>query len=404
MVTIFLILSYLKQDWAILVAVFSFPFVKQFSIFGLQATLPGLLLSLLFFVLLTKIVIKKRKIKKTPLDLPFGLLIIAVIISGLNAINKKAYLVDTLHLIQFIAVYYLAVNLVSDTQFVKKIVLVFLLTLLLQSFYGIAQFITQKGPSESWLWESGGVIVRASGTAQLQLPVFLSPAILFCMTFLVYTERKIEKIFFMFPLLFFLVALYFTLVRGAWIACLFGILTILFLIHKDKFLLRKMLTVLASLMIITIVIIPIFPNIGGRIIKTFHNNTAAERTIQFRIDFWKETLKMFVKHPMIGVGFNNYSTHLPATLKYMEGQDPYNLFLRFLGETGIIGFSAWIFVLFRLFRSCWKNFNNPISTALAGVMVAWLLQSLYGTVLVGGFGDLYFFLMGIWINYNYLQK
>ena len=61
---------------------------------------------------------------------------------------------------------------------------------------------------------------------------------------------------------------------------------------------------------------------------------ASESSAYGRIDAWYEGLQMFIGHPVLGVGVNNFTEY-----NYLTA---HNSFVLVLAETGIIGFTVWL--------------------------------------------------------------
>ena len=63
---------------------------------------------------------------------------------------------------------------------------------------------------------------------------------------------------------------------------------------------------------------------------------------------------MWTKHPLIGVGLGNYLTELPNYLVSRQIyflQPVHNIYLLILSETGVIGFSFFLFVLWNTLKN-----------------------------------------------------
>jgi O-antigen ligase len=79
---------------------------------------------------------------------------------------------------------------------------------------------------------------------------------------------------------------------------------------------------------------------------------AAEPTSPgYRVVFWRNTLRMVGGHPILGVGTGGF---LDGYMPYVEGVpgwkgggtgDPHNQFLKVLGEQGLVGLSAFLFLI-----------------------------------------------------------
>ncbi|PIZ98601.1 MAG: hypothetical protein COX78_02950, partial [Candidatus Levybacteria bacterium CG_4_10_14_0_2_um_filter_35_8] len=76
--------------------------------------------------------------------------------------------------------------------------------------------------------------------------------------------------------------------------------------------------------------------------------------------FLKEAFDLFLKHPILGVGLNNFIVSIPSVMKPSELnslQPVHNIFVLNLVETGIIGS---LFFLYFLFLTIKKNYKKKI--------------------------------------------
>ncbi|MDO8582530.1 MAG: O-antigen ligase family protein, partial [bacterium] len=83
-----------------------------------------------------------------------------------------------------------------------------------------------------------------------------------------------------------------------------------------------------------------------------------------RLIAWKAGLQVFTEHPVTGVGWDNFYTALnahydPRLLRngFTETffDRPHNIFVQFLSETGVIGFSAYLFLIGCAFYAARRN-------------------------------------------------
>jgi O-antigen ligase len=128
----------------------------------------------------------------------------------------------------------------------------------------------------------------------------------------------------------------------------------------------------AMIVLATIITIVAFPLISEKIFsfKRDKNVTRAqmEKSAEMRPLFAIIAVNMFKDRPVMGCGFGQY-----AKAKYPYLQDPYsgkplsitrgfmqhNVFLAYLTETGLIGLSCLLIMLFQMGRVSWKVWNNP---------------------------------------------
>ena len=90
---------------------------------------------------------------------------------------------------------------------------------------------------------------------------------------------------------------------------------------------------------------------GAVIGHGIHHGTLFADSLTFRWRYWVAAWKLFLLHPAVGVGWENFGPHylavrLPVAAE--EIKDPHNLFVRFATELGVIGLLlavAWLLLL-----------------------------------------------------------
>jgi hypothetical protein len=120
----------------------------------------------------------------------------------------------------------------------------------------------------------------------------------------------------------------------------------------------------------------------------FHSLPSA--SLNFRWRYWVAAWRMFLDHPMLGVGWNNFGPHylhyrLPAAAE--EILDPHNFLLRFLTEAGIIGAGLAVGWVARLWWELTSNRQSsvvvpdPIDLRLiAWIVIAALVINFFASV------------------------
>ncbi|UCH89660.1 MAG: O-antigen ligase family protein, partial [Thermoplasmata archaeon] len=78
-----------------------------------------------------------------------------------------------------------------------------------------------------------------------------------------------------------------------------------------------------------------------------------------RLVSWREALKNWLKHPIIGYGVTGYS--------FVDAQYP-----RVLTETGILGFIAFIYLLFSIFRLAVNNLRTVTTPHFKGLCLGFM--------------------------------
>ncbi len=138
---------------------------------------------------------------------------------------------------------------------------------------------------------------------------------------------------------------------------------------------------LAALFVVAIIFVP---SILERALARFDAaaTTTPGGTILLRMTLWKAAIKVFLDHPLTGIGpgvfryVDQYygSLWFGPTYPFVRGLSAHNLFLHYLAETGIIGVLAMLSLFFNQFRHAygiWRHCLDPekssYHTALAVV-------------------------------------
>ena len=77
-----------------------------------------------------------------------------------------------------------------------------------------------------------------------------------------------------------------------------------------------------------------------------------------RTDVWKNGFVMFLQDPLTGVGANNFSMAIARRRESFgllpKWQAPHNSFVQILTEIGIVGFVAWVMLLYASAKTFWQ--------------------------------------------------
>ncbi|MEI8361608.1 MAG: O-antigen ligase family protein [Betaproteobacteria bacterium] len=143
------------------------------------------------------------------------------------------------------------------------------------------------------------------------------------------------------------------------------------------------------------------PKIQSRITLTMHefqtwqpiqgNNEAS--SIGTRMDYYTNTIKIIRKSPLQGVGTGGFEV---AYSKEIEGtamapsNNPHNQFLLFLAQIGIIGLSAFLFLLWVAWRSAPKLPTATDTMLARGVLITIVTGCLFNSLLLDHTEGLFF--------------
>lgn len=187
-----------------------------------------------------------------------------------------------------------------------------------------------------------------------------------------------------------------TRTRGAWLALMGGLLFVTLLRKRSKRVL--------SAAVLIIVIVCLTPAILNYLTHNVHLDRSTGitiysvdetvfsysfREIQERLRLWSEALHILADHLFLGAGPNTYAKVAPyyKSVEY-GGAYPHNSYLKIAAETGLLGITSFLFVLYLLmrylggavkrFQSDENIFLDLLSAAIVGLF-GFLIKALVDT-------------------------
>lgn len=189
----------------------------------------------------------------------------------------------------------------------------------------------------------GGRTYRAGGWFEGINSLGVVLAMIMVFSFNLFISGKSKKVFpnYLFYILWctMLVALLSTLSRTAWVSMGGGIVILSF-VRGRRYL--GVLFIVAT----ALVFLAMGQPIERRIEMTFTEQPWSTLPIDLggREGIQKVALNRILKSPLVGVGFSNFS-------QFLMGTTPHNQYLSVLGESGVFGFAAFLFLIYRLLRA-----------------------------------------------------
>jgi O-antigen ligase len=96
--------------------------------------------------------------------------------------------------------------------------------------------------------------------------------------------------------------------------------------------------------------------------EELNSDTSDLRQGVSRNEIWKTTWKMFVAHPVFGVGMNGYWTAIPAfhdASGSMTAQEAHNDYLELLASGGLVGVAIGVWFAVIVFKRTRGNLRSP---------------------------------------------
>lgn len=174
------------------------------------------------------------------------------------------------------------------------------------------------------------------------------------------TEAPLNKLLFLIGIIITFLGVFFTVSRSG-ILLLFGALGLILILRTQV----EQRVGLILLVTIGLIILSVFSDSIFRIIQgIFPAISEGTDTVGLRYNLWKAGWRMWLNHPVQGVGIGMYNSNLWRYMYDMTGPtrgsaSSHNTFVQVLSETGIIGFIIFMAMLIKSFKYLWPSKHIP---------------------------------------------
>ena len=311
----------------------------------------------------------------------FSLIAVVALIINLGTLSLGNFTVSFLYLVRFVSyasIYFIVKEF--DPKFKKTISYLMLLSGSIFVLIGYAQYFFY--PSLRNLFYLGWDEHLYRMFSSFLDPNFAGAFFVLFLLFLSYFVNKFYEnrnfIKFSFALIvsiFTFVAVYLTYSRSALIMLAAGLITYLLLINKKKFMLLVIIT-----MILVVFLSP-------KSFRTEGTNLFRTVSSEARLASTEQGLNIFIKNPVLGVGFDAYRYALNRyeglNTAYWQvthsGGGTDNSFIFVLATTGILGFIVYIYLLYKMVKLGFVNIkkNKYFSVIFISSILAISIDSLF---------------------------
>lgn len=370
---------------------FSFLFLISPFLVDVKITRPKLMIlevgiTAIFFLWLFLSVINSEELllAKNPVFLPVAVYSLAIVFFYLFSPNQPLSYTELRRVLLFGVTFVLASNLLDSGIKQRFFILCFIVGTLWASVYGILQrsggFWRISVPQMDRVFSTFGNPIFFGVYLVLAIPIIFG--------FLIDTKYISLKILSTITIIFSLIALYYTETRASWLGLGLGAFLFIVLSIRD---LTKKIAIISLLIILGVIFFYLTRDVWSR-----H---------QAHLLIWRDTLNMWLSSPVVGVGVGLFHINFPAfaskeLLKIWPQtaniiNDAHNEYIQILSETGIVGFSLFVwFIITFLYTSyinitCCRRRNYLNIGMLCGV-VALLSQNVFSV-------DMRFIISGIYL-------
>jgi O-antigen ligase len=244
-----------------------------------------------------------------------------------------------------VGMYLLSFNAIKDDENQRKILTVLMVLVVLfisvrsyRSYTAGASFIEDS--------RAGGPFwVVGLGSNHFGAFIVYCSAVFLGLFFL--DKNRWRRMLFLGTVLFSLHPLFFSYSRGAYVGAL---VALVFFGLAQK---RSLIILVFVIVVAWQTVLP--PSVVDRIAMTTVKTEEGqiERSAAVRLGLWDHAWNLFMKNPMIGVGYGGFEFSAPEG-ELHRWTDTHSYYLKMLSEQGIVGFGLFLIVLVVAFRSGWR--------------------------------------------------
>ena len=364
------ILSFINIEWGLYILIFSMLLSPEIMIGhtsetsldrGVTLRFEDFLLIVISLSWFAKNVIYKELglFRKSPLNMAIFVYAMVCIVSTCLGIMQGRVELKTgslfvLKYIEYFIVFFMMINHVKDEEQIKRFMFCLFLTCLIASIIGALQIPGGGRVSAPFEGESGepntfGGYLLFLGSVAAGL---LSKT----------RDRKVRKLLLVLIIVM-IPPFLFTQSRASYLALIPACLTLGFM--------GKRRIIILGLLIISISLSPIFlpTAVKKRILYTFTQPEEAgqvaigdirlDTSTSARLKSWRYALRDWPNHPILGYGVTGYT--------FIDAQYP-----KVLNETGILGFLAFMFLLFSIFKLVVGTLKNVTTPYFKGLCIGFM--------------------------------
>jgi O-antigen ligase len=334
------------------------------------------------------IVVHRSPIKMAPVAAPVIALISVAVLSIVQSSHIGAGLVRLIFFLSLFSTTFVLAQLLDDKKWVRRAVnimiassTVLIMAGLIEAYFGFKGLPATIAAGHRLFGRQIGTLYATTHLFNLDINTYLPFALV-----LVALSKRLKYIFFLLLILAFIVGIFLSAAMAGWLAAL-GSLAVLTIIGVARKQYRgviggfKWLIIIILLAIILIAVsIP-----TGILIDKFKRfalivsveGVYTQRTQEVRLPVWLAAKKMFIEHPIIGVGlgsmFYEYYNYVVARVG-ASGKEfthhGFNVFVDIGVEMGILGIIAFLWFLIAYARLVLKYLASIEDPFLAHMLLA----------------------------------
>lgn len=298
---------------------------------------------------------------------------VVVVISSFTAVNPAASYAGWKLYFSWVLIFILITNIVTTEKRYFIFILAFLLYSLKMSQHGFRSWMGNGFGFSSWGVTGAPGWFQNSGEFGIQMCIFLPLSVEFIFALRSYWRKWTRYFFYLLP-----ITAVASIVASSSRGALVGLAAVgLWWVARSKHRGRA-ISLVVVLGILTWTVVP--PQQKARLAESGEDGTSVAR-----IDRWEAGIQMSEQYPVLGIGYNNWSTYY--------GPLPHNIFIQALAEMGYTGFLAFLSLIAATFAVNYKTrrlleevsddtgFLRHMAFGLDGALIGFMASGFFVTVL-----------------------
>lgn len=303
--------------------------------------------------------------RRTPLDWPVGLFLVATVLSLLGLTGNYAdQLIALVKATGGFALFFLATQSLRERHDIWIVLVAIAATGLIQALATILPVV------------NGTTVIsdqaRATGTLSdpnLFAGYLVLVAALSIAAALALGRRWSVPVAGLVTLIFGM-ALVATLSRSGWLGFAVALIALAILLpHR-----RRQIALIGLAAVAVMLVIGLAGPVAGRLGSA--EGGSPLDTFNARVPIWSAAIAMFIQHPVFGIGVDNFGYLIDSYNSDLGVNQAHDLFLNIAAERGILGVAAFLFVVamvFQALRSAWRRAPSLSNRVLTAGIIAALL-------------------------------
>jgi O-antigen ligase len=312
-------------------------------------SLPGVLGLLILGIGIFYMFSKKINFWKYPLVKAYSFFFLGCFLSLFFSKNFATSIPEMVELLSFIILFILVVDNLESERDIRRMIRFLILSSLVPLFVAFIQIFSNFNLQIFSL--EPFFRVKSTLTHPNAYAFYLVMIIVLSMSIFLHQRLKFNRTSFFLLIVLLLLPLIFTYTRSAWIGLVLAIFSM-------GILQSRKLLIFAPLAFYGIVLV--FPIVFQRFDPIFNPELFQYTSLAWRIKLWSASIPYFLSSPILGNGLGSFQLIGYEIDEWFAVA--HNDYLRILVETGVIGFSGFILLLFSLFKLSIRTYKEMVNS------------------------------------------